>query len=112
MKLKVIGLVIAIQHVISQQFYYHREFHLIFNGKLPDDYYQTIFSADGTSYGKTLSKCTNYCVNDQRCVGLELCQIKPDLFRCRVCCEWKKLGNHKDPQPGCKYLEMVITYIY
>ncbi|XP_056001238.1 uncharacterized protein LOC130048474 isoform X2 [Ostrea edulis] len=106
MLVKFAGLVFAIQQAISQQCS-RKEFHLKFNGKLSVDVYQTIFSADGTSFGNAMKKCINFCRDDQRCIGVEVCELNAELFKCRVCCEWKKLGNHAETQPGCKYLEMV-----
>ncbi|XP_062606399.1 fucolectin-like isoform X2 [Saccostrea cucullata] len=86
---------------------FHGEFHLKFFGKLSDKYSQTIFSSEGKSQMGTLAKCSKFCVNDQRCIGIELCHIREDWFQCRVCCEWKKIGsNYYDDQPHCKYLEM------
>ena len=53
----------------------------------------------------------NFCSDDQRCIGIELCKMKDELFNCRVCCEWKKLGNRAEAQPGCKYMEMVFVHM-
>ncbi|XP_056001777.1 uncharacterized protein LOC125667550 [Ostrea edulis] len=106
MILKCAGLVFAIQQAISQQCS-PKEFHLKFNGKLSVDGYQTIFSANGTSFGNAMHKCINFCYEDQRCIGVEVCELNPELFKCRVCCEWMKLGNHTETQPGCKYLETI-----
>ncbi|XP_048741965.2 uncharacterized protein LOC125655640 [Ostrea edulis] len=89
-----------------QQAYYHAEFRLRFFGKLSNNNYQTIFSAVGATFGESMNSCSKFCSKDQRCVGIETCQIRSDLFQCRVCCEWKKMGNNVDEQPGCKYLEM------
>ncbi|XP_062606401.1 pentraxin fusion protein-like [Saccostrea cucullata] len=86
---------------------YHGEFNLRFYGKLPSKDYQTIFSAENQTFGRTINQCSQFCISDQRCIGIEICQIRQDLFQCRVCCEWKKMGtNNIDEHPGCKYLEM------
>ncbi|XP_062606407.1 fucolectin-like [Saccostrea cucullata] len=104
-----LGLISVFFGVACQQARYHGEFHLKFFGKLLNKNYQTIFSAEGSTFGRTINKCSQFCVNDQRCIGVEICQIRQDLFQCRVCCEWKKMGtNNIDEHPGCKYLEMEI----
>lgn len=100
-------------HIVGcQQAYYHAEFRLKFFGKLSSNSCQTIFSAAGATFGESMNSCSKFCSKDQRCIGIEMFQIREDLFRCRVCCEWKTIGNDVDEQPGCKYLEMVIIFFF
>ncbi|XP_062603286.1 uncharacterized protein LOC134265058 [Saccostrea cucullata] len=92
--------------VASIQDCYYKEFRLQFYGNLSESNYQTIFSAEGMYYGNTLSMCTDFCTEDLRCIGIEICQVRENWFQCRVCCAWLKTGkNYTSEQPGCKYFE-------
>ncbi|XP_048741964.2 uncharacterized protein LOC125655639 [Ostrea edulis] len=104
--LNIFGGLFAFLIVGCQQVYYHAEFRLKAFGKLSNNNYRTIFSAVGATFAESINSCSKFCSEDQRCIGIETCQIREDLFQCRVCCEWKKMGNNVDKQPGCKYLEM------
>lgn len=78
------------------------------DGRLADTDYKPLLSLEEDSYGKALGKCVLYCDNDQRCLGFDLCKIRENLFRCRTCCEWKKIkgftiGNYSN----CKRIEKV-----
>lgn len=108
--LKLVYLISVFLKMGSPQCDYHGKFSLKFFGKLSSNGFQTIFTAEGKTLGQAAQKCSRFCSGDQRCVGIELCEISVDLFQCRVCCEWKKLGyGYIDEQPGCKYLEMTNT---
>lgn len=108
--LKFAYLISVFLKVVSAQCEYHGGFSLKFFGKLSTNGFQTLFTAEGKTLGQALQKCSKFCTSDQRCVGIELCELNLDLFQCRVCCEWKKLGyGYIDEQPGCKYLEMANT---
>ncbi|XP_061195228.1 uncharacterized protein LOC133203466 [Saccostrea echinata] len=108
--LQIACFLIPVPESVSQQNTYHGEFHFKVFGKLSKNESQTVFSAEGTTFARTLEKCSQFCVGDQRCIGIELCQIRNDLFQCRVCCEWKKIySNYYDDQPNCKYLEIVMA---
>ncbi|XP_061186213.1 uncharacterized protein LOC133194228 [Saccostrea echinata] len=88
--------------------FYHRQFCLKAYGSLTDNF-KVLFSAEATTYSSVLNKCANFCRGDRRCIGMELCTIREDLYRCRVCCEWLRLTEKtslfKDSKE-CKYMEM------
>jgi hypothetical protein len=109
--LKLACSLLAFPIVTCQKKHYRAEFGFKFFGKLSDNSYQTIFSAVGETFGESLTLCTKFCIHDQRCIGIETCQIRKDQFQCRVCCGWKKMGNNAEERPGCKYLEMVIILL-
>jgi hypothetical protein len=54
-----------------------------------------LFAAEGHTLISTARSCSNLCKGDRRCIGLEICKIREDLYRCRACCNWKKLGKEK-----------------
>lgn len=67
----------------------------------------TIYAA---TYGSALYHCFPRCEEDERCVGIELCRIRPDYSRCRGCCEWF-VNWHKGialtTSDKCRYIELV-----
>lgn len=56
------------------------------------------------------------CERDQRCVGIENCSIRPDLSRCRGCCEWYVIdtdgGFPINATDGCTFYELVYASSY
>ncbi|XP_052702035.1 fucolectin-5-like [Crassostrea angulata] len=66
----------------------------------------TIYAA---TYGSALYHCFPRCEEDERCVGIELCRIRPDYSRCRGCCEWF-VNWHKGialtTSDKCRYIEL------
>jgi hypothetical protein len=100
----------AIQIEKCEPAYYQAQFHFKFFGMLSKNSHQTIFSGTAATFGESLKLCTNFCIADQRCIGIETCQVKEDQFQCRVCCDWKITGKGAEEKPGCKYLEMVSIF--
>uniref|UniRef100_A0A8W8J7F7 Fucolectin tachylectin-4 pentraxin-1 domain-containing protein n=1 Tax=Magallana gigas TaxID=29159 RepID=A0A8W8J7F7_MAGGI len=88
--------------------HYQRQFSLKSFG-FPTSAYKPLFSGKGRSFPAALRECTEFCRGDRRCIGMEVCQIREDLYRCRACCEWMKLGEKTEPtnnMAACKYYEM------
>ncbi|XP_048743048.2 uncharacterized protein LOC125656489 [Ostrea edulis] len=87
---------------------YQRQFGLKSFGSLTEDV-KILFSDEGNTFADTINKCTKFCSGDRRCIGIELCTIKEDRYRCRACCEWKRIrtkSNLTVDSQQCKYLEM------
>lgn len=90
------------------KYFVQRQFRLKSFGSLTSAY-KVLFSGDGGSFPAALRKCTKFCLGDRRCSGIEICQIKEDLYRYRACCEWMKLGEKAEltnDMSICKYYEM------
>lgn len=86
-----------------------RQFRLKSIGLLTDAY-KVLFSGYGGSFHAALRECSEFCLGDRRCIGIEVCRIRADLYRCRACCEWMKLGEKTEISNymvACKYYEMV-----
>lgn len=89
--------------------YYQQQFRLKSFGSLTSAY-KPLFTGDGGSFSAALRVCTEFCRGDRRCIGMEVCQIRENLYRCRACCEWIKLGEKAEltnDMAACKYYEMV-----
>lgn len=85
--------------------------HKKFIGSLHDDRAKPLWEIEKESVGLAMHVCFAYCERDQRCVGIEICTIRPDLARCRGCCEWyvvdKDGGLPRNATDSCKYFELV-----
>lgn len=93
--------------------HYQRQFRLKSFGSLTSAY-KVLFSGDGGSFPAALRECNEFCQGDRRCIGMEICQIREDLYRCRACCEWMKLGKKAEltkDMIACKYYEMVYLFL-
>lgn len=90
--------------------------HKKFIGSLHDDRAKPLWEIEKESVGLAMHVCFAYCERDQRCVGIEICTIRPDLARCRGCCEWyvvdKDGGLPRTAIGGCKYFELVWIFDY
>ncbi|XP_062579210.1 uncharacterized protein LOC134241143 [Saccostrea cucullata] len=88
--------------------YYQGQFNLKAYGSLTENF-KVLFSAEGTTLLSAINKCSKFCSGDRRCIGIELCTVREDLYRCRVCCEWLRLTEtpylYSNSQE-CKYMEM------
>lgn len=87
---------------------YQRQFRLKSFGSLTSAY-KVLFSGVGGNFPAALRECTEFCRGDRRCIGMEVCRIREDLYRCRACCEWMKLGANAEltnDMVACKYYEM------
>ncbi|XP_034325582.2 uncharacterized protein [Magallana gigas] len=81
-----------------------------FIGSLQEDRAKPLWEFERESVGLVMHFCFSQCERDQRCVGIEICTIRPDLSRCRGCCEWyvidKDGGLPGNATDGCKYFEL------
>nr|XP_034310798.1 uncharacterized protein LOC117684108 [Crassostrea gigas] len=81
-----------------------------FIGSLQEDRAKPLWEFEKESVGLVMHFCFSQCERDQRCVGVEICTIRPDLSRCRGCCEWyvidKDGGLPRNATDGCKYFEL------
>lgn len=72
-----------------------------------------LWTNDYETYGAALYHCFPRCEKDERCVGIELCRIRPGNSRCRGCCEW--FVNPHEGVPAlktsevCRYIEVVCV---
>ena len=89
--------------------YYQRQFELKFSGSLTSGY-EVLFSAEGNTFAAAIHKCSEFCRSDIRCVGMELCRERDDMYRCRACCETITLKDQDmlyNDNSDCRYMEMV-----
>nr|XP_022301001.1 uncharacterized protein LOC111109209 [Crassostrea virginica] len=88
--------------------YYQRQFELKFSGSLTSGY-EVLFSAEGNTFAAAIHQCSKFCRSDIRCVGMELCRERDDLYRCRACCETITLKDQDliyNDNNDCRYMEM------
>lgn len=89
-----------------------------FIGSLHEDRTKPLWEIKNKSFGFFMHSCFSRCETDQRCVGIEICTIRPDLALCRWCCEWYVIDNDgglpNNATDGCKYFELVraIYFIF
>ncbi|XP_052681721.1 uncharacterized protein LOC128162528 [Crassostrea angulata] len=85
-------------------------FAMNFFGSLHEDRAKPLWEIEKESIGMVMHTCFPRCERDQQCVGVEICTIRPDLSRCRGCCEWyvidKDGGLPRNATDGCKYFEL------
>ncbi|XP_052681441.1 uncharacterized protein LOC128162338 [Crassostrea angulata] len=81
-----------------------------FIGSLQEDRAKPLWEIEQNSVGLLMHYCFFRCERDQRCVGFEICTIRPDVSRCRGCCDWyvidKDGGLTRNTTDGCKYFEL------
>ncbi|XP_052684123.1 uncharacterized protein LOC128164369 [Crassostrea angulata] len=81
-----------------------------FFGSLHEEQAKPLWEVEKESVGSAMHSCFLRCESDQHCFGIEICTIRPDLSRCRGCCEWyvvdKDGGFPINATDGCKYYEM------
>lgn len=86
-------------------------FAMKFFGSLREDRAKLLWDIEKESLVSVMHACFPRCEKDQRCVGVEVCTIRPDLLRCRGCCEWyvvdKDGGLPRNATDSCKYFELV-----
>lgn len=71
-----------------------------------------LFTTELNSHGKVIISCSNFCREDRRCIGIEVCRIKEELFRCGACCSWMKTNKQKFiSDDNCKYLIKVCLFL-
>jgi hypothetical protein len=93
----------------ANNYMYQKKFGLVSYSNLTDNS-GILFSAEGSSFARTLNKCSKFCSEDRRCIGIELCTFSDTQHRCRVCCQWKRIGwtpNLMVDSQHCKYMEAV-----
>lgn len=85
-------------------------FAMKFFGSLREDRAKLLWDIEKESLVSVMHACFPRCEKDQRCVGVEVCTIRPDLLRCRGCCEWyvvdKDGGLPRNATDSCKYFEL------
>lgn len=59
-----------------------RKFRINSSGSLSGAYnaYKVLFSGNGGSFHAALRECTEFCWGDRRCIGMEVCRIREDLY--------------------------------
>ncbi|XP_034309782.2 uncharacterized protein [Magallana gigas] len=81
-----------------------------FIGSLRKDRAKPLWEIEKESVGLAMHFCFSQCESDQRCVGIEICTIRPDLARCRGCCEWYVIAKDGDlpisATDDCKYFKL------
>ena len=88
--------------------HYQRKFTLKFFGYLTNDE-EVLFTGEGKTILTAVNKCSEFCRDDGRCRGMELCKITEYRVQCRACCKTKMeengtLSNNTD---RCRYMAMV-----
>lgn len=84
-------------------------FYLHSYGHLTNISSEVLFTGEDNLRGKAIIKCFNYYRGDRRCIGMEVCKIREDLHRCRVCCAWMITNKEQfTPTENCTYLQMVF----
>ena len=92
--------------------YYQRQFELKFSGSLTSGY-EVLFSDEGNTFAAAIHQCSKFCHSDIRCVGMELCRERDDMYRCRACCETTTLKDKDllyNDNSDCRYMEMVRNF--
>ncbi|XP_062596257.1 uncharacterized protein LOC134257681 [Saccostrea cucullata] len=84
---------------------YQGQFSTEFLGSLSDEL-SLLLTTEGSSFTSVALNCIYKCNGDGRCIGLEICKIREDLYQCRACCFWMKLGkeNSNKNLTNCRYL--------
>lgn len=93
---------------VSHGLLHQAQYKLQFRGSLTD-HVGILSAVSGPSFSSAMVNYVNKYRYDRRLSGVEICKIRVELYQCRACCSWKKLGieqsgNHTD---SCVYFQMV-----
>ena len=96
----------------DSQTYTGRKFEIKATVPLPSTDFKPLFTVDDSK--DMFHRCFFLCERNQQCIGVEICKVKEDLFRCQACCEWKKEKKYttQSGASNCTYYEQVsIVYL-
>ena len=87
---------------------------VIAKGGRPANDFKSIFTMEDKTFGLLFHKCFRRCEMNEQCIGLEICKMSEDVFRCQACCKWKKRRNYgfSAGSSDCTYYEQVSLYIH
>ena len=104
-------LLVFVSHIklCDSQTYAGQKFKIKATVPLPSTDFKPLFTVDD-SRGR-FHKCFFLCERNQQCIGVQICKVKEDLFRCQACCEWKKVKNYttQSGASNCTYYEQVSS---
>lgn len=87
--------------------YNHNRFSFATFGSLTSNN-NILFITEQNLHSRVILNCSNFCRKDRRCIGMEVCRIKEELFRCRACCSWMITNKQQFiSADNCKYLKKV-----
>lgn len=79
-----------------------------FSGSLSNEL-DILFAIERPTFISASLSCIDQCGGDRQCIGLEICKIHENLYQCKACCSWKKLGKEKANKnlDNCEYFKLV-----
>lgn len=90
--------------------YNHNRFSFATFGSLTSNN-NILFITEQNLHSRVILNCSNFCRKDRRCIGMEVCRIKEELFRCRACCSWMITNKQQFiSADNCKYLKKVCLF--
>ncbi|XP_078341064.1 uncharacterized protein LOC111106366 isoform X2 [Crassostrea virginica] len=105
-------LLVFVSHITlcDSQTYAGRKFELKATVPLPFNDFKPLFTVDDSK--ARFHQCFFLCERNQQCIGVEICKLKENLFRCQACCEWKKVKIYttQSGASNCTYYEQHIDF--
>nr|XP_022302974.1 uncharacterized protein LOC111110670 isoform X1 [Crassostrea virginica] len=105
-------LLVFVSHITlcDSQAYAGRKFEIKATVPLPSTDFKALFTVDDSK--DMFHRCFFLCERNQQCIGVEICKVKEDLFRCQACCEWKKVKKYgtMSGASNCTYYEQNIEF--
>nr|XP_022302975.1 uncharacterized protein LOC111110670 isoform X2 [Crassostrea virginica] len=105
-------LLVFVSHITlcDSQAYAGRKFEIKATVPLPSTDFKALFTVDDSK--DMFHRCFFLCERNQQCIGVEICKVKEDLFRCQACCEWKKVKKYgtMSGASNCTYYEQQIDF--
>ena len=85
---------------------------VITKGGRPANDFKSIFTMEDKTFGLLFHKCFRRCQMNEQCIGLEICKMSEEVFRCQACCKWKKRRNYgfSAGSSDCTYYEQVFLF--
>nr|XP_022316167.1 uncharacterized protein LOC111119891 [Crassostrea virginica] len=85
---------------------------VIAKGGRPANDFKSIFTMEDKTFGLLFHKCFRRCEMNEQCIGLEICKMSEEVFRCQACCKWKKRRDYgfSAGSSDCTYYEQHIDF--
>lgn len=84
----------------------------LFYGSVTENVGGILFSIEEVSLLSATITCISRCQSVRQCIGLEICKIGIDRYRCRACCSWMKDKRTSTTElTSCQYFQMVNIYL-